>query len=83
MALCGLEENFISFCLSFLVVFLTLIYKHLSPLSSLNEAKVLKSLAVFKLETVMALERVWEGLDTEKCPVTGPQYVLSPASLLL
>lgn len=83
MALRGLEENFISFCLSFLMVSLTLIYKHLFPLSSLNEAKVLKSLTVFKLETVMALERVWEGVDTEKGLVTGPQCVLSPASLLL
>lgn len=72
------RKKFISFCLSFLMVSLILMCKHLWPLSSLNEAKVLKSLAVFKLKTVMTLERVWEGLDTEKCLVTGPQDVLSP-----
>lgn len=72
------RKIFISFCLSFLMVSLILMCKHLWPLSSLNEAKVLKSLAVFKLKTVMTLQRVWEGLDTEKCLVTGPQDVLSP-----
>lgn len=57
MALFGLEKKFNSFFLSFLMVSLILICKHLWSLSSLNEAKVLKSLTVFKLKTVMALGR--------------------------
>lgn len=51
---------------------LILICKHHPPLSTLNGAKVLKSLAVFKSEIGQGLRRIWEGLGPVKCLVTGP-----------
>lgn len=48
---------------------LILICKHLPPLSSLNGAKGLKSLAVFKSEIGQGFRGLWEGLGPVKCLV--------------
>lgn len=54
---------------------LILICKHLPPLSSLNGAKGLKSLAVFKSEIGQGFRGLWEGLGPVKCLVTGPHML--------
>lgn len=66
---------FISFCTGLFVDSLILICKHLPPLSSLNSAKGLKSLAVFKSEIGQGFRGLWEGLGPVKCLVTGPHML--------